>query len=357
MTQEDRKTIFEGKNGIIKSNNNKSNRLTYVDVVSGIMICRMITSHCCQKSSYYNDSLEIILELLVFFMPWFFYKSGTFFSPKDSTKLLKKDTNKFIRCFIVYSFLGWIVWCIGELIGNYCNLLNCIIIPIKTLIVKGYIVGNPPLWFLLSLFFVRQIANYLFKGNNLYVLIMSFISFCFAYLLNIIGWHNYSFWFGNFFSGLFFFLMGYLFKNIEQKSIVFLISTFVFGIVVFAKFLGLLEFPFLYMGGNQMISGNYILFYPTALGGIILTNNIFRLLCIRYKFGILEYIGRNSLYFYVMHWIIITIFVFLIRHFFHIESSLLFFIILLGACVLFLPLFSNLIFFVKKKSVFLNRCL
>jgi peptidoglycan/LPS O-acetylase OafA/YrhL len=52
--------------------------------------------------------------------------------------------------------------------------------------------------------------------------------------------------------------------------------------------------------------------------GIVLINNIIKRLNIRYK--PLEFIGRKSMDFYVLHWIVITI-VFIIINAFEIEIS------------------------------------
>ena len=107
-------------------------------------------------------------------------------------------------------------------------------------------------------------------------------------------------------------------------------------------------FPYLYMHANDMNCGNYLLFYPMALAGIIMTNNIFRILCDRIKIRALEYIGRNSMVFYVTHWIVFTIVLFATKYYFNIESPFEQFCILLGASIVLLPAICH---FMNKKGI------
>lgn len=111
------------------------------------------------------------------------------------------------------------------------------------------------------------------------------------------------------------------------------------------------------MHANKMYSGNYVLFYPVAFSGILLTNKIFEFLSSKIKFNILNYIGRNSMNFYVTHWILFTIVVFVSKYVFHIESAKQLFFILLMSSILCLPLISKLIDTIKSKSKFLNKIL
>lgn len=107
----------------------KAKRLEYVDVVAGIMIIWMILGHCNYFSSFYQLPYR---QFLSFYMPWFFYKSGMFFSTKGYAELLKKDANKYLRVFIVYSFIGWFIWSVCGLIGNTISLRESISSPIHT---------------------------------------------------------------------------------------------------------------------------------------------------------------------------------------------------------------------------------
>lgn len=333
----------------------QAKRLEYVDVVAGIMIIWMILGHCNLFSSLPHLPCR---KFLNFYMPWFFYKSGMFFSTKGYDELLKKDANKYLRVFIVYSFIGWFIWSVCGLIGNTISLRESISSPIHSFIKSGCISkGNGALWFLLSLFFVRQIGNFVLK-IKLHPLVASLICFSIAFVLYYLKWYNHSWWFGNVFTGLSFFFLGYWLKETEQKKWVFIVSILVYGLILCAYLFGLIgKFPNLYMHANKMFRGNYLLFYPMAVAGIIVTNNIFRILCKHIRFRILGYVGLNSMNFYVTHWILFILVVFVSKIVFRIESPLYLFWILLGSSIIFLPLISKAIDTLKEKYVVLRKIL
>ena len=326
-------------------------RLTYIDAVAGLMIGWMILGHC----SYFSHYSLSFFKFLGFYMPWFFYKSGMFFSPKKRGELFWKDVHKFIRLYVVYCFLGWIIWAIFSII-NGSSIVNCIVSPVNSFVFNGAVTGNGALWFLLSLFFVRQASNVALK--KVHPPFLAIVCFIIAFALNKIGWYNYSWWLGNIFSGMFFFLMGYYLKDKEDNIELFLTSIIVFGCVLLAYFVGwIMDFPYLYMHANKMYRGDYVLFYPMALAGIIMTNNVFRIVCKYVRFYILGYIGRKSMYFYVTHWILFIAVVFIAKSIFHIGSAFHLFIILLCSSVVFLPLISRSIDALKSSNNYLNKIL
>ena len=331
----------------------QNNRWAYIDAVAGLMIVWMILGHC----SFFSHYGLPYREYLSFYMPWFFYKSGFFFFEKSQCLLLKKDSNKLLRYYIVYSIIGWGVWSICGMIDDTLSLRRCFAMPLYEFFHHGSISGNGALWFLFSLFIVRQCSNYLIK-QKVPLPFLKAICFVLALLMYKMGWYNYSWWFGNIFSGMFFFLMGYWLKDKEDNSKLFLTSIIVFGSVLLAYIGGLtMDFPYLYMHANKMYRGDYVLFYPMALAGIIMTNNVFRIVSKYVRFQILGYIGRNSMNFYVTHWILFVAVSFIAKSTFHIDSSFLLFILLLCSSVVFLPLISKSIDTLKANNYYLNKIL
>lgn len=312
----------------------------------------MILGHCSFFTGFGYISLHSIFG---FFMPWFFYKSGLFFSIGGCKKLLKKDANKLLRSFVIYSLIGWMVWGICGLVDGSLDIKSCIMLPLKSFLRNGCINGNGALWFLISLFIVRQLFNILIS-NKLSPSYLSLVCFGVAYVLYAIGWYNHSWWIGNIFSGLCFFSLGYWLNNkITPK--VFIISALVFGGILVAYFLKWIEIPFLYMHANKMNSGNYILFYPFALAGIITINRLFEILTFKtkLKYRILGYIGRNSMFFYVAHWILLTIVRFVAKYYFHVESPQPLFFILMVSCIVLLPFVSYVLSIQSKKQSIIIR--
>lgn len=331
-------------------------RIEYIDVVSGIMISWMIIGHCIHFSHFDLPCRY----LLSFYMPWFFYKSGMLYKPKNIIDLFQKDSSKYLRYFVVYSFIGWMVWSVCSIINGQLTIRNCLLSPILLFVRHGNISGNGALWFLLSLFLVRQIGNFIvnsFKGKNV-LLIFSFLCFAVAFFLYTYGWYNHSWWFGNLFSGLCFFLLGYWLKDKEQNRQLFLVSTVFYILVVVAAFSGIIDgFPNLYMHANKMTSGSYWLFYPMALAGIIMTNNLFRIFCKTTRFRVLEYIGHNSMNFYITHWILFVLVTFIAKNVFHVDSPAMLFVVLLCSSIIFLPLISWFIDSLKAHNSILEKVL
>ena len=319
-------------------------REKYIDVVAGFMIALMIYQHCLYFSHFHEP---VSYYLVGFIMPFFFYKSGMFFTPKQQSTLMKKDANKLLRSFVVYSFVGWVVWCACGLIGESLSIKDCIVRPIRLFFRHGDISGNEALWFLLSLFIVRQCANIMLKKTHPFVL--SVICFLLAFTLYALGWYRYSWWFGNIFSGMCFFGLGYWLKG-KNNTIVIMLSIVFLSFVVFANSVGWIQsFPRLSMHRNRMLCGSYLLFYPVALAGIIVINGIFRYLCKFIKFRILEYIGVNAMNFYVTHWILFVFVVFAAKQIFNIDSPVILYAILLGASILLLPIINEILNTFKTK--------
>lgn len=88
-----------------------------------------------------------------------------FYNQKQQTDLIRKDIGKYLKPFISFSLLGWPIWSICEMIDGTRTLLNCVLSVFHTFIIGGYIAANGALWFLLSLFLVREFANVIIHGN------------------------------------------------------------------------------------------------------------------------------------------------------------------------------------------------
>lgn len=340
----------------------ETKRKSYIDVVAGFMILWMVIDHCRFITGMGIPLIKYlpVEKLLGFYMPWFYYKSGLFFSHKNQPDLFRKDTSKFLRYYIIYSFLGWSIWCVCGYFDNSLQSSDFFVIPLNNFIKKGSITGNGPLWFLISLVCVRQIANIVIK-KNLSIPVVALISLLIAFILYKLKWYMYSWWFGNIFSGLFFFLFGYLLKNKESNKVIFGISGLVYVIIVGVCFLGYSRgLPLLYMLANKMLSGNYLLFFPMALASIIIINNVFRFIEKRgwlKCFFYFEFFGKNSMNIYITHWILLTFALYIIKSVFTIEQSYIQIIILVCVSLVCLPFISIIINLLKAKYEFLNKIL
>lgn len=62
-------------------------RVYYLDNLSGLLICYMMLNHVLLMGQVDSSVDNILLEPLQFFMFWFFFKSGMFYTPKNYKQL------------------------------------------------------------------------------------------------------------------------------------------------------------------------------------------------------------------------------------------------------------------------------
>ena len=143
-----------------------SNRDYSLDAVCGLMIIYMIYGHICLWSGV--EQIELFPRLLFYFMPWFFFKSGMFFREKTLKKEFVNGVKKLIVPYIVFSIIGQLVFYLMWIAKGETSCQLYILAPLRTLLHEGAVVGNSPLWFLLSLFCVKIIFDEIYvKFHNL----------------------------------------------------------------------------------------------------------------------------------------------------------------------------------------------
>ena len=322
----------------------KSGRVSYIDTSAGLMILFMLYYHLV----FFSRCSPLPAYLMSFFMPFFFYKSGMFFVSRPTRNLIEKDTAKFIKPFFIYSFVGWIIWSVCMLLSGD-SVIKCIRTPVESFIHIGNIKGNDPLWFLLCIFIVREIFNF-FVNKSANVLVIAIVSYFIGFLLSCMGLQNYTWWFGNWFTGLCFFSLGYVLKNYDDKGISFLLAIFVILLFGVGELFDIMQTPLLYTHANKMTRGNYLLYLPWALACVVFTNNFFRYTERFFRYRILDFIGTNALTIYVWHWVLFTVVIFLTKDVFGIESARIHWVILAVSALTFLPLICYISKLNKKKT-------
>ena len=265
-------------------------RDTSLDAVAGLLILHMITLHCIQNTIGQLGQYEIISNMLMFFMPWFFFKNGMFINESVSFDW-RKESNRLLRPFVLYSFIGLVIgsfyYCIAkdEIFWKY------VLKSIYGLFKNGSIQGNLPLWFLLSLFLARMFFAKV-KGfiHSLAIALGGlFIGLGFS-LLNV---HTVG-WIVNLPICVSFLVMGVFLRELQYDRRVFVVALVSFlAIKIFC--LSTVD-----IHGNELTQGHYLLWWIASLSGIVVINNIFKFL----NFRFLAVIGRNSMEYYVWHWII-----------------------------------------------------
>ena len=290
----------------------------------------------------------VFFPYLHFFMPWFFYKSGQFFEKQNVKDLWKKDWNKLIKNFVIWSLVGYVFYLLFGLLNHSITLRSATYSIIRGLFLEGNIPVNEPLWFLLTLFIVRLIANLVLPTLKeqycwLRIAVIILVGYVISYLAYYFNFRLLPDWVANSAAGLSFFALGYALKEYE-KRLYLIIPCLVIYVTCCCYGFSMVDMIF-----NKLLSGYYMLWLPTAFCSIIVFNSLCKII---YKyFGnirLIESIGQHAMPIYVTHYLFGAIVCFVVTYFkLKISSQHLIFLIL--ACyIIFLPLICKYRSVLKK---------
>lgn len=141
-------------------------RYSSLDALCGILIIHMIIGHVFEWSSLADSKFYAWQQrILFFFMPWFFFKSGMFYRERNFQTNIEASFRRLIVPLFCFTLLGMPHHWIKLYLAGDTNTIHYLLSPLKSFIVIGNNVGNLPLWFLLALFGVTVICNYLFHAH------------------------------------------------------------------------------------------------------------------------------------------------------------------------------------------------
>lgn len=140
-------------------------RYGYLDSVAGLLILHMIAFHIF-RGDVYGTRAEECMRPLSFFMFWFFYKSGMFFKPRTCYEVLRKGWEKLLVPYLVFSIVGFLVWCLIQTVISGFDILSFSEQAILEFAYAGTLPGNVPLWFLPSLLIVQILFNTIYKSGG-----------------------------------------------------------------------------------------------------------------------------------------------------------------------------------------------
>ena len=268
-----------------------------LDTAAGILIIRMILGHYLTMAHWGDTILFKSMNVLFFFMPWFFFKSEMFCSAEkiDNKIFLTNNLKKFIIPYALFSFIGFAIALVLTIIDNR-TITSFAVSQCKDILFRQAIWFNAPLWFLLSLFFARVAFNYLRKYINHYVLVSFLLIAAFAHHI-FLAKHG-IYWGGNICSGLLFYILGFKLREIQYKKNILFIAIVILAIITLTR-------PSIVtMYGNILLynGGIYLLWYPFCLAGIIVFNNLIKRVSVFLEHFHFDDFGRNSMVYYVLHW-------------------------------------------------------
>lgn len=300
-------------------------RVEYIDQIAGLLIVYMIVYHALQFCDMWQVVNSHGMQLLAFFMFWFFYKSGMFAREKSCREILIWGGQKLMVPFVAFSVIGHFVECVHKVGIGELGWADMIWSPLKCLLAIGAVGGNLPLWFLPSLLAVQLL--YALLHRKLCDDWIGILGFVVAYLTFLMEWHK-PLYVGNIALGLFAYSMGHRLKDKQYEFSLFLLSLVTY-VTAFA-----IQSSFIDFRMNDLVSGYYPLAVLFGLSGCILINNLFRKFSLRLK--LLEYIGFRSMRYYVMHWIILCVCRWTLS-----LSGWSLFVAIVGSCIILLPLFDK----------------
>lgn len=319
------------------ANGRDTKRLPWLDFASGIMILWMIVYHaissawCYELEGYLHltdlsllpaglhailnsegklQALNpcVVIPWLHFFMPWFFYKSGMFFKKQTSKDLWQKDRKKLLKTFVIWSAIGFAVYVLIGLLNHTITLRAYTYSVVRGLFLTGKVPLNTPLWFLLTLFGVRAVANKLLPDKEdkyawMKIAAVVLVGYVVSYLAYRFHHRLLPYWIANGAAGLSFFALGYAIRDVETKwwlivpcAIVYILGS-IFG------------FPIVDMWPNEVVAGSYLLWIPVAFCCIVTFNAVCRWITQYVRVKPIEWVGQNAMTIYVVHILIVTLFI------------------------------------------------
>lgn len=303
-------------NNIVNRSKAKT-RQYFVDNLSAILITYMIfVVHLTYFCHIDGLVFKVADCLFYFFMSWFFFKSGMFYKEKPVKDVLKSTFRRLIVPYITFNIVGIVVLALEKYqSGGALSITSFAKEVLVTIFINEAVYPNLALWFLLSLFIVRNVFNILRRLNiNIFVVLIAALACLFTiyylYYYRWAGYDNIPYTFscgkhlsknvllldGNICCGMVMYCLGYLLKNIQYTKYVVIASAIVYLLHIFIP-TGI-DF-------RTIDSDNLALAILFSLSGIILYDYVFR----RYlnkRIPVLTYIGRNSMTYYVTHYVIMS---------------------------------------------------
>lgn len=267
----------------------------------------------------------VINRYLFFFMPWFFFKAGMLSIERPSHEELKKTFFRLIIPFILFSFIGWLINSWNLYLSGDDNLRHFFVAPIKQFINDGSIDGNKPLWFLLSLFLIRNINALINNINHnllLYILLV-IIS------LIICFYNVHPLWISNTSCGLLFYISGKKMKQLqyEKWAIILMVCLYLIPVFFIPSIVD--------MRTNITQKGYYSIWILSSIAGCVCANNLFKKIK---NIRVLEYIGKNSIVFFVCHWLILVLVKILYIQLLGYNDKIILFNLMVMSCFFILPI-------------------
>lgn len=318
---------------------NKKTRNQSFDQVAGICIIFMIFTHICQLS--YQTGWPVYMKSLgifYFYMYFFFMKSGMFFHEKSIKDCILNNARHLLVPYFLYMLIGHIVHCINIYVKEgFLPLSSIFIQPWQEIYSWGSSIGNLPLWFLLCLFLVKISYNIIVKlhVNPIVILLISFAGAVYLQFSDmIIKGYQVPYTIGAFLMAMSIYSFAFFMRKLIDV-----------GGQIWTYILGVIFLISIYIGspGVDIRSNNCSSFcLPWFLFSFLACMFLLRLFAIKpFAMAWLGNVGRNSMTYYVWHWILLNL-VSILYYILGGESNKILWGLMVLCCIVFLPLIQHI---------------
>lgn len=271
----------------------------HFDFISGLLITYVLFFHACHWGGYNGLVYNVLLRLLYWFMPWFFYKSGMYYKEQNIENLCLKSFKKLIVPYIIFTFIGLIVEIVCLFIEDEFN-MRYLLRQGWYLLIHGYIHANNPLWFLLTLFITQNLFNLLIT-KRVSASVVLFVNLGFAFVITLLKcfesvrpYFSIPYWCYSSNLACIFYSIGYLLRKRQYGNVITIISVIITLLVL------IFDFSYISMNSNTIDIGHQSTWIIGSLFSILLINNVVRFLPKRVCL-LLSYPGRNTIVYLLCH--------------------------------------------------------
>lgn len=286
-----------------------------LDAVSGFLIIFMMYCHLMYWSQLDNHYFhKVLLHVFTFYMVWFFFKGGLFAKVGESQhSVVSKSFHRLIIPYIIFSLIGVFFYWLDLRLQGPVGIRWFVVRNVRFLLQKGTFYGNLPLWFLLTLFLVRLLFNWLvrYRYADIILVLLILTLYLFRYL-NVLGIGYrllYPYWLYNTIIGLAYYWLGYRLRPLLHHP-----KTFLVSLLPFILLIPYIELSFDFR--SCIAGGDFLLTIVFCLASCFVAVGISRRFCNPLPVSIetlvaplrrlLIHFGKHSIEYLCIHWIIIT---------------------------------------------------
>lgn len=252
----------------------KNKRTIHLDIVCGLLVLWMIFGDHLRYMSDVQSfpGYDILKKVFFFFMSWFFFKSGMFYSKKRTVKdVIRHDWQKLGQTYLIGCGLAIILQLVYQTMSGLFDAKTFFIRNLIDVFNHGGASWNIALWFLISLYVVKILFRWAI--DKVPAIIIAVVSVLISWMLYKMGWFRPA-CIGNVPLGLFFYSCGYLMKDLQYQRLTIIIASIVGGGIFVLSAVKSFNFRINMVGSEDV----YFVVIIACICNILIFNNIFKII-------------------------------------------------------------------------------